>query len=291
VKNDANGPAEPQSKYPSRQPAVLIDAHVSALLVKLRELEHRSNPLAGQSAEDKDIYAHQALTLAGLIVMATAGWAIDHQYGLALEGLMFVPLAPPELAKSAKYRAEKKRVDDHTHESRGAKARRSVVDPAVARRALINVLLPNSNGLSEVVREMALEALFSLEYGEVLPILAPTKGNKKLKYRELQLQLKAVAFVAYRDGLGMDKGVAQEFVAGAYGQSKSTLHTWEQRLPEQIGEIEVVHAISIAESAALKVRAGQEIFGAMYNNEVVRRFGDIYKQVQRSKKQVKRTSR
>jgi hypothetical protein len=298
VKNDStiDGLPGPQSEYPSRgQPA--RDAFVLDWLAALRDLENHSNPVAGRSAEHKDIYAFRALQLAGQLVQATAGWAIDHQYGLALGGLMFVPLVQPDVAESPEYLEAKRLVDDHVHENRGLKARRSVIGPDIARRALINVLLPNSGGLSEVVWKMVLEALLSLENGEVLPILAPIRESKKLGYRELRLQLQALGFVAYEKKLGRLKKDAQEFVAGAFGVSPAALRNWEKRLLKQIGKIEVAHAISTAKSAALKIKAGRragssgipatEIFGMMYNHEAVRRAAATYKQIQRTNKQVK----
>src|SRR4051812_16233871 len=66
------------------------------LIKRLIELRDKTNPDKGSSAASgKDLAAFEALQCAGDLVKALAGWAIDHQIGLASHGLQFVPLADP----------------------------------------------------------------------------------------------------------------------------------------------------------------------------------------------------
>src|SRR6516164_2513096 len=73
----------------------LIDTkYVRLMLERLDELEKKTRPSAssGDVAEGKDLAAREAMTTVAHLVRYAAGWAIDHQVGLAIEGLEFVPL-------------------------------------------------------------------------------------------------------------------------------------------------------------------------------------------------------
>ena len=69
------------------------DKYVADLIDRLRELEIKTDPKGGaQSAKGKNLAASEALGIASNLVKVLAGWALDHQAGLALKGLR-VPLA------------------------------------------------------------------------------------------------------------------------------------------------------------------------------------------------------
>jgi len=71
------------------------DASAGELIDQLHRLEQETHPKDGlKSANRKDLRAFEALDVAGQLIDALAGWALDHQVGLALKNLKFVPLQP-----------------------------------------------------------------------------------------------------------------------------------------------------------------------------------------------------
>src|ERR1035437_2585714 len=151
------------------------DKWVRFFLQKISRLREETCPSRGkESAEGKDSKAREALRCAGDLVTAIAGWALDHQMGLALEGLPFFELHPylhEELRENYdKYRTEKAKVDDHRYEKIGGNRRRiDELDPTILRNMLINLLRPNPGGFDFSLIEIFIEALESLDFGEVLP--------------------------------------------------------------------------------------------------------------------------
>jgi hypothetical protein len=114
------------------------DEYVACLIDRLCELEQRTDPKDGiKSAVGKDLASFEALHVAGKLIQALAGWALDHQVGLALEGLEFVPLQPSGTKDHPEYLAARKNVDDHVHEKSGGSL--GVLDPVIARSLLVNL--------------------------------------------------------------------------------------------------------------------------------------------------------
>jgi hypothetical protein len=98
------------------------DKYVALLIDQLRELERKTDPKSGaQSAKGKDLAAFSALEIAGNLVNALVGWALDHQAGLALEDLEFVPRGTSKTKKHPDYQTSRSMVDDHRHERNGGK--------------------------------------------------------------------------------------------------------------------------------------------------------------------------
>jgi hypothetical protein len=124
-------------------------SYVRLLLDRLDNLEKKTRPSAGSvSAERKDFAAFEALELAGDLVEHVAGWAIDHQMGLAAEQLKFVPLQPSRTKEHPQYLCALAIVDDHTHEKANAKLKiRDPGESVVARRAIINLLRANPGAM------------------------------------------------------------------------------------------------------------------------------------------------
>src|SRR6202140_644747 len=87
---DTNEPVWPHRvrEWPGEIACPLIeDTYVSHLLGRLDELEKQTRPSGGTvTSKSKDMAAFDALELAGELVAAVAGWAIDHQIGLAAKG-------------------------------------------------------------------------------------------------------------------------------------------------------------------------------------------------------------
>lgn len=272
-----------------------LKGYVDLLLAQLAEYERDSDPAGGAAtANGKDQKAFEALETAGKLVRAIAGWALDHQYGLALRGLSFVPRYSPEIRERPEYQEQRRAVDDHEHERIGGAAfRTGSIDATVARLLLANLLQANSGGFPPSLQQMAREALMALDYGEVLPLLEPAKEGRKAKYRELRLQIEALGFVEYLRGRGRTKLKAQERVAEAYSVSPSTLNTWEYRLRNELGEFEVFRTLYFARNAAIftedAIRAAYKgdpladhlSFEHRYGDAALRDAASLYKDVMR----------
>ena len=246
--------------FPSRKWNERRDKYISVLLARLAELEKQTNPAGGdETAKGKDLAAFDALQTAGELVRAVAGWALDHQFGLASQGLQFIPLQPSGTKDHAEYLEQRARVDSHEHECNGAAASRNpTVEPDIVRRLLINLLLPNPGAFPFCVQQNTIEALRVLEFGEVLPLLRQKNNAAKRGYRELCSQLRALGFVEYRWKLGQKEYVARQAVAQAFGVSSETLRTWKRRLKEEFGHLEVSRTLSFARNLATHVLAARE---------------------------------
>ena len=140
---DSDGRLVWNSRNAQRRP----DRHseyVAFLLSKLAQLEIETRPTGGNStASGKDLKVFCALELAGDLVRAVAGWAIDHTAGLALEGLSFVPLQPSQTKKHPDYLQQRAAVDDHRHERNGGRIKNATDDPRAAWRMMLNLLRSN----------------------------------------------------------------------------------------------------------------------------------------------------
>lgn len=254
-------------EHPSAKPGdqqhlgpLIENSYVQLLLERLDGLEKKTRPSSGaDSAERKDIAAFEALKFAGDLVRHVAGWAIDHQIGLAGEGLKFVPLQPSGTENHPQYLSERSVVDNHTHEKAGAVLSMSDEgDPFFARKCLVNLLRANPGAMPSGLRYKTIESLEALDYGEVQPMLAPVNTGRKRDLTLLRLQLQALALVAYRRKLGLTKEKAVEQVADVLHSSPHTLLSWESRLRNEFGRLEVDRTINIAENHASWVAAARK---------------------------------
>ena len=242
---------------------------VLPLIEGLIRLRQETDPRGGEgSAKDKDSKAFMALRFASELVETLAGWAIDHQVGLAMEGREFASVAPHDAPDLPEYVEARTAADDHRHELAGRplrEARRASdqMEPDVARQALLNLLLPNPGGFPNCLTQMVSEALRALDYNESLPILKPRAAGRKVSFRTEQLQLKAICIVAYQVARGSKKVVALQKVGDALAVDPGTLIKWEQRLRES-DRLGVARALSHARAAA----AGEEAAAkAQYTGE------------------------
>jgi hypothetical protein len=225
------------------------DKYVALLIDQLRELESKTDPKkSAQSAKGKDLAALAALEIAGNLVNALAGWALDHQAGLALEDLEFVPLGTSQTKKHPDYQTNRSMVDDHRHERNGGNGG-GPLDPIVARKCLVNLLRANPGGFDPRLIQMTISALEARDYNETQPMLRATKKDRKVNRTILNIQLRAIAFVKYREARGLKKFKALEQVAGALGVSDETVRSWQPRLQTEFGPLKVVRALTFAENA------------------------------------------
>ena len=94
----------------------------------------------------------------------------------------------------------------------------------IKRKALSNLIHANIGGLPESLRESLADALEALEYGETLPLLQRKKEGRKRKFRELQLQLRALRYIEYQFALGgREYGEIQDTAVKAFGVDVVTL--------------------------------------------------------------------
>jgi hypothetical protein len=220
-------------------------SYVASLIDKLSELERKTNPEGGaRTAERKDLAAFHALQTAGKLVNALAGWALDHQAGLALKNLKFLPLQPSGTRTHPDYLRARASVDDHQHERNGG--RLTAIEPLVARRLLMNLLYANPGGFHGGLRQMAVTALEALEYDEIQPFLKSDPNSRKVNLTVLRLQLRAIELVEYRVSRGTRKYSALKEVAGALCVSIDTIRSWKPRLQKEFGQLEVTRRISFA---------------------------------------------
>jgi hypothetical protein len=240
------------SNYPRRN--YNQDAHkkyVDLLIGRIEELGRRTNPAGGaDTAQLKDFLAFQALEAAGRLVDALAGWAIDHQIGLALKGLQFVPRQPSGTREHPEYLSSKLIVDDHAHERAGGLASTADLTPEVMRKIWINLVNANPWGVGYYIQATLWHALKALDYGEVHPIFQPARTKRKRDLTEMVLQLRALSFVEYRRARGKKKKNALDEVANALGVDLDTIRSWELRLRRVFGNLEVDRGFSIAKNAA-----------------------------------------
>lgn len=222
--------------------------YVALLLERLTSLRRETDPAGGKStAARKNNKAISAQILVGRLVHAVAGWAIDHQYGMALNGLE-TPLGLPDTKNNnQEYLDQWTRLDSHEHELNGADAPNDSIDPIVGRRLLLELLATNPGAFPQSLRQITVESLRELEYGRILPLLCPRKRWKKRGYREFQLQFEALGFVEYlRQRNKIAKEEAQAIVGLEFGRDGETIKKWESRLTKDFGRLDVEATLSLA---------------------------------------------
>lgn len=227
---------------------------VSEHIKRLSAYETATDPDSAKIAGDtqKDDIAFAALSTARALVTATAGWAIDHVIGRALKDQEFVAIRLSDDAKRSEAIARKSEANLLDHEIAGARIHSEAeLDPIVARKILLNLLIADCAGFPAVITRMAVEALRALPFNEVLPIFEPAKGARKRRFRELELQLRAVTHVEYRAARlkkegKREKGKAVDEVAHAYNVDRVTLLKWKERTRLGLGEWRFSQAVYLA---------------------------------------------
>jgi hypothetical protein len=278
--NNGEAPFD-RNDYAHRRWSNLTDDHVAHLLGRLKELYKQSHPRAGaESAKGKDQAAFNALRLSGELVEAVAGWALDHQIGLALQGLEFVPLQPSGVKDHPEYLRARQIVDDHIHEKNGGL--HSDFDPIVARRVMINFLRGNPGGFNRSVTQPMIARLEA-------EIFRKTKRGRKRGLAAQRLQLQALAMVEYRYELGCGiKANIQEDVAEKFGESVSALKQWTSRLKKTLGDLQVKRALSFARNSASQVVhrgliGAPSTWDARYGDDALARAAGAYQKALREK--------
>jgi hypothetical protein len=92
-------------------------------------------------------------------------------------------------------------------------------------------------------------------------MLQPAKAGKKRKFRELNLQLTALAHVEFRRRSGQaTKEEAEEIVARAFCVGSETLHTWKRRnVPEGLGRLTLDRTLAHAAAHAAAFKQAKKL--------------------------------
>jgi hypothetical protein len=116
------------------------DPEVVSILKELDKLERESRPSLGADAKRKDIAAHDAIAFAAGLLEYVAGWAIDHQKGLAQRTAAELEIRRKRLSMDPSKPVAEPPDEDHREEREGAG--QFQLDPVHARRFLANFLRP-----------------------------------------------------------------------------------------------------------------------------------------------------
>jgi hypothetical protein len=238
---------EPGEKH---EKPLIENERVRRLFEQLDRLEKKTRPSGGEeTAAGKDLAAFRALKIACDLVRHVAGWAIDHQIGLATKEMGFVPRGTPQVEAHLDYTTARDIANGHDNERIGGSV--TALEPIAERTALVNLLRANPGGFPQAVQRPAIEALEALSFEEVLPMLAPAQGDRKVKLMELRMQLQVVGFIAFQVASGLDrtKYKAIERASGILKTAgENTIRGWEFRLRKELGPLVVARTQALYES-------------------------------------------
>ena len=212
------------------------DTFVLKLLEQLDQLEAETRP-SSSDPHQKDLKAFQALKSAAWLTSYVAGWAIDHQMGLAMNNLRFVPLQPSQTKKHPEYLSSRAKVDTHEHEKLGSRYLFSEPDPVVTRHFIANLLQAMGGHLRAPTSFHT--ALLALDYGEILPQVAPIKTSKRSGLTELQCKLKAICFVEYEAAKGVRMEVSRDVVAEKFRTARRSVEGWEGQIRKFMSPLQI----------------------------------------------------
>jgi hypothetical protein len=265
-----------------------VKAHASLLVEYLIQLASETDPQKGKPSEArKDHKAWIALVQLRELAETLAGWAIDHQVGLALNRLKHLtPPSTAETRENPEYIDYLSQLNSHQNEFQGRDLKdHSTISAEVARRILINCVTPNPVGLDAPLNTRLVSALTALEFGETLELFEATDPYRKVRWEELQHQLRAVGLIEYRCGRGSKKHEAQSDVAFHFGVEKDTIRRWESYVRKDLGNLLVANAVDSARNAALleidanrgiAVGAPAGFWDEMYGIEALKAAGKAY---------------
>jgi hypothetical protein len=246
------------AKWPARQLSPKARrAYIESLIDELETAERNTDPTKGpDTGRGKDHQAFHALLTAGELVRVLAGWAIDHVCGLSLAEEKLLSLQPSQVSQDQAYQSYRDFADEHQHEESGGSVSGQPQSLTDGQKQMIlrNLLFGGASAFPEWLRFEALEGMDALRFGEVTGLFQPTIGTRrKVGYRELRIQLRAIGIVRFRTKLDGSKNVARREVADCFGVDVETLRSWEKRLPGDLGEIEFKRELAFAENRASHV--------------------------------------
>jgi hypothetical protein len=220
--------------------------YIKELLSKLEVYYKITDPNRGEQAEkEKDLRSLLAITLGRRLFEAVAGWAIDHQVGLALAGRGPSFRGHPSARASDKIAIEVSQNNSHSHEFNGRQAQK--LSPAEQRQALINIVQGAVGIIPEHMHINLIESLESLQFGYPSEIFEYRKASNKIKYRQRQLILKSIGFASYRQARDGNKTLRGIEIVEAFGlEGESTFKNWMDSSIKFFGEFRVKSTIAWA---------------------------------------------
>jgi hypothetical protein len=238
-------PTEALDDFLKSEQLVVDEASSRFAIARLEEIEVNTRPSAGSaSAIAKDAAAFHAISLAASLIQDHAGWAIDHQKGLAVVGLDAAMPIPNE--PTPNFAARRDRNDQHIHEKRRYLAQD--LTPIQARQFVLNVLRPMSQQFNFLVELVV--ALEALQFGETLPILEAT-NTRKSGLLENRAKLRALCHMAYQKKKGINKVRTAEDVTQMFAANdESIIKNWARQIRSALGRDFVDQEIKTAEVAA-----------------------------------------
>jgi hypothetical protein len=272
-----------------------LRAHVLTIIDQVLLLARDTDPRKGSESErGKDLKAWKTLVHMREISETIAGWAIHHQAGLAINGLQHMnPASSAEMAENPEYKATLELLNSHANEAAGRACDDIELNSDTAQRILASCLAANPAGISQTLNGRLVSALRALEFGETLDLLKEVDvPYKKVRWEELQHQLRAVALIEYRFRRGFRKKEAQKEVAADFGVDEDAIRRWESSARKDLGNLVVINALDGARNAALleddakrgasSLRPGY--WDATYGADASKRDGLAYKDFKRAKK-------
>jgi hypothetical protein len=225
----------------------------------LHEIQEGTDPKRGEATETgKDLAAFEALEIVGVIARSLAGWAIDHQLGLAIADKQFVGLTGYQTKEHPDYLSMRSEVDIHEHELKGAAVASSNGDltGSQMRRFLRNLLYPNSLGMLKNQQMQFVKALDAAQFGEPNDFfIYGSRRSRKNFSKAHELMFEALAYVRFHkqlDGTEIRDGWAD--VSIAFGVEINTVKGWSSELKAHHGALRVAECEAMAKHAAEYVK-------------------------------------
>ena len=233
-------------QFPHREPFPLIDGgtreqaiEIVDWLLRLEQETHPRNSMVNGrvtgAIAGKDENSRLAFMVANDLVELLAGWAINHQIGLVLNGTPGGAAAPHD----GGYSEAQRKADNHVHEATAAGYDFS--DTKINRHILTELLDhgPGPFPISIIIE--ATDAFAALDMGEVQPFVAPARGVGKefQSYTKWNLRYRAVLHVEYLRGMNHPRPDALGKVADAYGVESGTVEWWIRDVRKKLGNLPI----------------------------------------------------
>ena len=244
-------PSWPKRLFEDRNGPLRESLTVRSIIDRLEQLEKETRPSGGAAtSNDKDIKSREAIGWAGELIWHLAGWAVEHQQGLAIHGLKSLGAPTNEMLRDASYVQEKAESDSHANERAAIEAigRGRQLPPEQQREFSAQIIELLQEHLQEYLFPSSLaEALRALDFGEVQPILRARKlGGEKRNRTERIMQLRALEFISYEEAAGTGKQTAQETVGGHFGVGIEAIRKWEKHISKALTSAFVSRALTRA---------------------------------------------
>jgi hypothetical protein len=227
---------------------------VCSIIDRLDLLERETRLSGGDAtSNDKDLKSREAIAWAADLILYLAGWAINHQQGVAMRGLKSAeqavtrePMSDPTSVD------EKTALDSHENERIAIAANTRGRNLPPDRQREFSVQMVELLGDYIFPKSLA-EALRALDFGEVQPILQKAKvEGEKRNYTERTAQLRALEYIEFETAKGTFKNSARQVVGSHFNHGVEAIRKWEAPVREALGG-------SLVSRALLRARQDGEL--------------------------------